>query len=235
MNQNTENSSIRSKLASLIGADRWIDETTPMVAPLTTVEICSLMKGYSSGVITVIGQGTDFPDDYHSVANEIMISTRNLKGQFELSSPNHTLTLDAGWSIIDTKAKLKENDSFISSLCQLNSGTIGGRLASISSRPRINNDQGWIQTLLGLNVVLPSGELLRLGGKNIKDVAGYDLKHIFTGSKGSVGVIVSATFRLYHISQFKQMSNVSIDKTEELFSKKWKKILDPHNQMRAGA
>ena len=50
--------------------------------------------------------------------------------------------------------------------------------------------------IMGLEVVLPTGEILELGGKRVKDVTGYDLKQLFIGSEGTLGVITKAIIKL---------------------------------------
>src|SRR5699024_12508896 len=52
--------------------------------------------------------------------------------------------------------------------------------------------------VLGLEVILPTGELIRTGGKLAKDVAGYDLTSLYVGSEGTLGIITDATLILIH-------------------------------------
>lgn len=74
--------------------------------------------------------------------------------------------------------------------------TIGGNLAENSGGLRCVKYGVTRDWVLGLEVVLADGSLIRTGGKNIKDVAGYDLTGLFIGSEGTLGLITEATLRL---------------------------------------
>ncbi len=74
--------------------------------------------------------------------------------------------------------------------------TIGGNLAENSGGLRCVKYGVTRQAVLGLEVVLADGAVIRTGGKNIKDVLGYDLSHLFVGSEGTLGIITEATLRL---------------------------------------
>lgn len=74
--------------------------------------------------------------------------------------------------------------------------TIGGNIAENAGGPRAAKYGTTGRYVSGLRVVIPGGAVLDLGGKNRKDVAGYDLVSLFVGSEGTLGVITQATLRL---------------------------------------
>ncbi|MGZ3588772.1 MAG: FAD-binding oxidoreductase [Candidatus Limnocylindrales bacterium] len=74
--------------------------------------------------------------------------------------------------------------------------TIGGNLAENSGGLRCLKYGVTRDAVLGLEVVLADGSVIRTGGRTIKDVAGYDLSHLFVGSEGTLGIITEATLRL---------------------------------------
>jgi len=74
--------------------------------------------------------------------------------------------------------------------------TIGGNVATNAGGLRCVKYGVTRQAVLGLEVVLPDGRVLTTGGRTTKDVAGYDLTGLFTGSEGTLGVITAATIRL---------------------------------------
>jgi glycolate oxidase len=74
--------------------------------------------------------------------------------------------------------------------------TIGGNLAENSGGLRCVKYGVTRDAVLGLEVVLADGSVIRTGGRNVKDVAGYDLTHLFIGSEGTLGIVTEATLRL---------------------------------------
>lgn len=74
--------------------------------------------------------------------------------------------------------------------------TIGGNIAECAGGPRGFKYGVTRDYVLGLEVVAPSGEILRTGGKTVKNVSGYDLTRLLVGSEGTLGIITRATLRL---------------------------------------
>ena len=78
----------------------------------------------------------------------------------------------------------------------LNQCTIGGNVSTNAGGPRCLKYGVTADYVLGLEVVVPGGKVMRVGGHTIKNVAGYNLKQLFVGSEGTLGVVTEITLRL---------------------------------------
>jgi glycolate oxidase FAD binding subunit len=129
---------------------------------------------------------------------DLLVSMRAMGQVLEHAWADLTATAEAGCTVADLQRKLAEHGQRLA-IDPLfpERATIGGILAT--------NDSGALRTrfgslrdlLIGITAVLPDGTIARSGGKVVKNVAGYDLPKLFTGSLGTLGVIAQATFRLH--------------------------------------
>jgi len=140
-----------------------------------------------SGISTAVtGLGTRLKTERIKTSSK-PLELRQLSGKAEIDRGNLTARVEAGLPYKDFSKQLKEQGFYLE-LPALE-GSIGGLIAS-KTCPEIRT------TLLGLEIVLADGSLLELGGKTVKNVAGYDAVRLFCGSMGAYGVIIAATFAL---------------------------------------
>jgi FAD/FMN-containing dehydrogenase len=69
---------------------------------------------------------------------------------------------------------------------------------------------------LGLKIIMADGEIIRTGGKVVKNVAGYDLTKLFIGARGSLGIIVEATFKVLPKPEAEKFAQVRLEKLEQV-------------------
>jgi glycolate oxidase FAD binding subunit len=128
----------------------------------------------------------------------IAISTQHLNRIIEHAVGDLTVTVEAGVKFADLQKVLADTEQFLPLLpADPQSSTIGGLVATGDTwRQRYG---GVRDMVLGLSFVRADGEIAKAGGRVVKNVAGYDLMKLFTGSYGSLGVITQVTFRTYPI------------------------------------
>lgn len=126
----------------------------------------------------------------------IVLGTTRLTS-LDLDSANLTVTVGAGMVVDDLQRELAKARLFLP-LDPVDSArsTVGGMLAANTSGPNRLLYRTARDMVLGLRVVTSLGAAIRVGGKTVKDVAGYDMKKLYLGSWGTLGAITEATFRL---------------------------------------
>lgn len=92
---------------------------------------------------------------------------------------------------------------------------LGGNLAECSGGPRAVKYGVTKDYVLGLEVVLPSGEILNTGGRVLKNVSGYNLTQLIIGSEGTLGIITKIIFRLIPLPKYKKVMLVAFNSLED--------------------
>jgi glycolate oxidase FAD binding subunit len=108
-----------------------------------------------------------------------------------------TAELEAGVTLADAQQVFAAAGQWLALDPPEPSGTVGGLVASADSGPSRHRYGGPRDLVIGITVVLSDGTIARAGGNVIKNVAGYDLGKLFTGSYGTLGLIASVTVRLH--------------------------------------
>ena len=136
---------------------------------------------------------------------DVVVSTELINQLIEHAVGDFTITVEAGMKFSDLQALLAKSRQFLAiDPTAPESATIGGIVAtgdtgSLRQRYGSVRDQ-----LLGITFVRADGQVAKAGGRVVKNVAGYDLMKLFTGSYGTLGVISQLTFRLYPLPEASQ-------------------------------
>ena len=130
-------------------------------------------------------------------AGDIALSLQRLTGIEEIDPEAATMTLKAG-TVLQTAQEAAAAAGFLFpvDLGARGSCTVGGNIATNAGGLRVIRDGMTRDNLLGLEAVLADGTVLSNLGKTVKNNTGYDLRHLFAGSEGTLGVITRAVFRL---------------------------------------
>ncbi|MBR90369.1 MAG: hypothetical protein CMO66_03735 [Verrucomicrobiales bacterium] len=142
-----------------------------------------------------------------------------------------TATVQAGMSVATFQANLANHGQWLPiDPPQPEVTSVGALLGGNANGPRrfgFGTIRDW---LIGIAVVLPDGRLVRNGGKVVKNVAGFDLCKLFVGSRGTLGVIVEATFKLLPLPEsevFLRCECESLEEAKTLIERIWASDLQP--------
>ena len=97
----------------------------------------------------------------------------------------------------------------------LNQCVIGGNVAECAGGPRAFKYGTTERYVLGLEAVLPTGEIIRTGGKTVKNVVGYDLTHTLVGSEGTLAIITQVILRLLPLPPTRETIQATFERVEE--------------------
>ena len=201
-----------SDLRALVGAEHMraasredaVDGILPqmVIEPGHPDEVAAALKIATAARLKVIPRGGATKMDWgnHPRSGELILSTRRLNRVVEHAWGDMTATVEAGCTFQQLQQSLAEHGQRLA-LDPLwpDQATIGGILATNDSGPLRIRFGSLRDLIIGITLALPDGTLAKSGGKVVKNVAGYDLPKLATGSLGTLGIITQAIFRLHPV------------------------------------
>ncbi|MDR1541219.1 MAG: FAD-binding oxidoreductase [Clostridiales bacterium] len=174
-----------------------------LVEVISAQETSWIMKYANEHLIPVVarGSGTGLVGASVPLHGGIMISFQKMNRILELDADNLTLSVEPGVLLMEISAFAQENDLFYPPDPGEKSATIGGNIATNAGGMRAVKYGVTRDFVRGLEVVLPSGEIVELGGKVVKNSSGYSLKDLLVGSEGTLGIITKAILKLLPLPQ----------------------------------
>ena len=181
------------------GTTTWSHAPDVVVLPTTVDQISSILKLANENLIPVTprGAGTNISGGSIPVRGGIVLCTTKMNRVLDINKANLTATVEPGVVLQDLNLLLaKENLFYPPDPQSFLTCTIGGTVAENSGGPLCIKYGVTKQYVLGLEVVLPDGYVMKIGGSTVKNRTGYDLVSLFTGSEGTLGIITKITLRL---------------------------------------
>ena len=183
---------------------RYRGQAIAAIRPASTEEVSKIVKICAAHQIAIVPQGgntgmcggaTPSPE-----GRQIVISLQRMNRVRSVDTSNQTITVEAG-VVLQTlqEEAAKANRYFPLSLGAEGSCMIGGNLSTNAGGTSVLRYGNARELCLGLEVVLPNGEILNSLRGLRKDNTGYDLRDLFIGAEGSLGIITAAVMKLFPI------------------------------------
>lgn len=208
---------VRNELISIVGSEWFKDDTETLVSysydatplyqsmpdavifPASTEEVSSIMKVCSKYKVPVVGRGagSNLCAGVVPVQGGLVMVMRRMNKLLEIDEANLTATFQTGLntkefhSAVEGRGLFYPPDPSSMIIC-----TMGGNIALGAGGLRGLKYGTTKDYVIGLEAVLANGDVLRTGGKLVKDVAGYDLTRLLVGSGGTLAIITEATVKL---------------------------------------
>jgi len=167
--------------------------------PTATSEVAEIMRQATAHRVPVVprGAGSGLSGGSAGIEGAVTIALTRMDSIIEIDEANLVAVVQPGVingalkSAVSAKGLFYAPDPASYEFCSIggNIGTNAGGLCCV--KYGVTRD-----AVLSLEVVLSDGRIIRTGGRNVKDVAGYSLTHLFVGSQGTLGIVTEATLRL---------------------------------------
>ncbi|KAF1689155.1 FAD-binding oxidoreductase [Pseudoxanthomonas taiwanensis] len=178
---------------------RWTPAPLAVALPGTVEEVQAVGRGANRHKVAIVPSGgrTGLSGGAVAAHGELVLSLERMNRVLDFDPVDRTLTVQAGTPLEAVQEAARGHGlQYPVDFAARGSCTIGGNIATNAGGIRViryGNTREWVA---GLKVVTGAGEVLELNRGLVKNSSGYDLRHLFIGSEGTLGIVVEATLKL---------------------------------------
>ncbi len=201
----------------------WIDssplQAAAILRPRSTAQVAAVLRTCSAAgrPIITLGGGTNLVDATHSGTQDLLLSLERMNSVEAVDTAGQTMTVQAGAPLQRVQeAAAAAGLLFPLDLAARGSATIGGCAAMNAGGVRVLRYGVMRDLVLGLEVVLADGTVIPSLNHMLKNNAGYDLKQLFIGSEGTLGVITRLVLRLYPEQRAVQTALLAVEEFDQV-------------------
>lgn len=192
-----------NKVENIVGSKGLIDDPFGLlgtvVRPASTQEVSAILKlchQHDQSVIPVGGR-TGLVEGVDRAKGELAISLERMTKMIEIDPEACTATVECGMPLQALQEAVEEHNlMFPLDLGARGTATIGGNIATNAGGNRVLRYGMTRDMVIAVEAVMADGTIIPLQGKALKNNTGYDLKHLFIGAEGTLGIVTKATLRL---------------------------------------
>lgn len=196
--------------------DRWVGKTAFLALPKTTDEVAAVVGicAEAGQAITIQGGNTGLVGG-QIPQGEILLSTERLAAIREVDPLDDTIVAEAGVTLARIHEAAGEvRRRFPLGLASEGSATVGGVVSTNAGGTQVLRYGMARSLVLGLEAVLPNGEVWSGLKRLRKDNTGYDLKQLLIGAEGTLGVVTAAALKLYPVMASRAVAMIGVDTPE---------------------
>ncbi|HEX3649055.1 MAG TPA: FAD-binding oxidoreductase [Pseudonocardiaceae bacterium] len=186
---------------------------TWVATPRTAAEAAALMRACADHGLAVVarGGGTKLTWGAPPARVDVVVDTGHLNQVVEHAGGDLVVVAQAGVRLVDLQKHLASTRQRLALDETVPGSTVGGIIAASPSGPRRMATGTVRDLLIGVTMVRADGQVAKAGGKVVKNVAGYDLGKLLTGSFGTLGLITEAVFRLHPVPAASRWVSAPVD------------------------
>jgi len=192
---------------------RWTGETPILLTPGSTAEVAKAVAICAAHGVSIIPQGGNTGLVGGQIPyGEVLLSTRRLRAVRDVTPLDDAMTLEAGITLLEAQQHATAADRFFPlSLAAEGTATIGGVISTNAGGTQVLRYGMMRDQVLGIEAVMPNGEIFNGLKRLRKDNTGYDLKQLLIGAEGTLGVVTAATLKLYPVMRSRAVAMVALE------------------------